>query len=388
MLIALLMACSGTTLVTVGGGYDITLGPLEIVVPSDSLPESVTAQTSNNNLDVVEHSDGRLYLAFRTGPNHFASAEVEMYVMSSLDHGETWEHELTVDMDTDLREPRLLSLDDKLVLHYAVLGTNPVDFEPQGTMRATKIADTWSSPEWIFDDGFIPWRTRVMDGEPTMIGYTGGDDIYDQEGDTLPQLQVRWLTGDDGLTWSGDTVWTGGGSETDLTFTDSALVAVMRNEAGDGDGFGSKICHASLDEPTDWSCIHDCRKFDSPLMFSYGGEAWLIGRRNVTDDGCFDLGLDPELYSHSERFVLYSAEYWQQPKRCTLWHVDDETLLVSPMLDLPSAGDTCFPSILGTGGDLEVWNYTTDPERSETPWLEGQPGQTLITRQTLQFQIF
>ena len=56
--------------------------------------------------------------------------------------------------------------------------------------------------------GFIPWRTRLMDGGPTMIGYTGGDDIYDQSGEALPHLHVKWLQSDDGLNLDGETVWT------------------------------------------------------------------------------------------------------------------------------------------------------------------------------------
>ena len=385
MLTLLLFSCSGASVVLTGGGVEIVLGELEVVVPAENLPPVVSTQVSNNNLDVVEHSDGRLYLAFRTGPSHFASPEVLLHVVSSGDYGTTWDHELTLDRDTDLREPRLLSIDDDLFLYFAVLGTSPVDFEPQGTMRTAKGEDGWSTAEWVFDDGFIPWRTRHVDGVPTMIGYRGGADIYDSAGTSLPQLEVQWLTSTDGREWSGDTVWTGGGSETDFVLTDHALVAVMRNEAGDADGFGSKVCRASLDAPRAWTCVHDCRKFDSPLMFTHGGHAWLVARRNVTEDGCFDLGLDPEEHTHNERFLQYSGAYWQAPKRCSLWHVDDETLDVSFVLDLPSAGDTCFPSILGEDGAFEIWNYTSDPEDADIGWLTGQQGPTMITRQPIHF---
>ena len=385
MWLLLLFSCTGTLVQLHASGIEVTLGELTTVVPSSNLPSEVVPQVSNNNLDVVEHGDGRLYFAFRTGPSHFASDAVQMHLVSSSDDGSNWELESTIDMDTDLREPRFLSMDDKLVFHFAVLGTNPIDFEPQGTMRMVKDDSGWSEPEWIFEDGFIPWRTRLINGQPNMIGYTGGADIYDQAGTDLPQLDVRWLQGSDGLNWTGPTVWTGGGSEADFTFTDNSLVAVIRNEAGDEDGFGSKVCRADLDTPTEWECIHDCRKFDSPLMFNYGGYAWLIARKNVTDTGCFDLGLDPTEFAHRERFVRYSGDYWQTPKRCTLWYVNEETLAVDEVLDLPSAGDTCFPSILGENGDFEVWNYTTNPDEPDTPWLEGQQGPTQITRQALLF---
>jgi hypothetical protein len=381
MLIFLSLACTPIRTPPITVEPIVELGELTQVVPADNLPAGVTPQTSNNNLDVVEHMDGKLYLAFRTGPNHFASSQVHMYVLSSEDDGQQWTLEQDLFMETDLREPRFLSLDDKLVLHYAVLGTNALDFEPQGTMRTVLRDNAWSEPEWIFDDGFIPWRTRVMAGVPTMIGYTGGDDIYDQDGDTLPQLEVRWLTSEDGLNWTGPTVWTGGGSETDITHTDNAVVAVIRNEGGDANGFGSLVCRAELDAPHDWDCVHDCRKYDSPLMFTHGGEAWLIGRRNVTEDGCFDIHTTDTDLVHSEQFIQNSAAYWQTPKRCSLWHVDDADLTVTHIEDFPSAGDTCFPSILGEDGQYELWNYTTDPEDADMGWLTGQQGPTMITRQ-------
>ena len=385
MLSFLLLACATQPSNPDPPSTAVEIGELVTVVPGEHLPPSMAVQTSNNNLDVVQHGDGRLYFAFRTGPSHFASDEVQMLVVSSDDNGDTWRPELTLDMDTDLREPRFLSMDNRLILHFAVLGTNPLDFEPAGTMRAVKEGESWSEAEWIFQDGFIPWRTRWMNGRPTMIGYTGGDDIYDQGESDLPALEGRWLTSDNGLDWAGTTVWTGGASETDIAFTSRAVVAVMRNEAGEESGFGSKVCRAELDTPTDWQCIDDCRKFDSPLMFTHNDQAWLIARRNVTDDGCFDLGLDPNDHSHAERFTRYSADYWQRPKRCTIWRVDDESLTVEPVADLPSAGDTCFPSILTTDDGYEVWNYTSDPDRPNTPWLEGQQGPTVITRQTLRF---
>ena len=111
----------------------------------------------------------------------------------------------------------------------------------------------------------------------------------------------------------------------------------------------------------------------------------MIGRRNVTEDGGLDLGNSASEFSHGELFLQYSVSYWQQPKRCALWHVDDETLEVSHILDLPSAGDTCFPSILGEDGAFEIWNYSTDPALPDTSWLEGQNGETNIYRQALSF---
>jgi hypothetical protein len=221
-----------------------------------------------------------------------------------------------------------------------------------------------------------------------MVGYTGGEEVYDLPEGDLPQIEVHWLGSDDGLQWSGwaaedPVIWRGGGSEADLAFApDGAAVAVIRNEAGDAEGFGSLICRAEPGSLDQWSCAHDPRRYDSPLVFAHAGRIWLVARRNLTVDGAYDLGMD-EL-DHRQQWLTYQAEYWGQPKRCSLWEVDPELLEVSWVLDLPSRGDTCFPSIIEEAdGGYTLYNYSSDPEGAELSWLEGQTGPTQIYRQRL-----
>ena len=56
----------------------------------------------NNNVD-VEYFDGRLFVAWRTGPTHFASEDTEMLVVSSADNGVTWDFETKVVLGADVR---------------------------------------------------------------------------------------------------------------------------------------------------------------------------------------------------------------------------------------------------------------------------------------------
>ena len=66
------------------------IGGTTQVVPSAGLPReyhdlrAALSARSNNNLDVVRH-DGRVYLAWRTAPNHYASTQTELFVVSSTD---------------------------------------------------------------------------------------------------------------------------------------------------------------------------------------------------------------------------------------------------------------------------------------------------------------
>lgn len=352
----------------------------KVVIPSDGLPDGVVSQNSNNNLDVVRHN-GRVFLAFRTGPTHFASANVEMYIVSSTDQ-EHWDFEAKFDRDTDLREPRFLAFDGRLFMYYAVLGTNIMDFEPQGIMITEyQEQGKWTEPEWILEKGMIPWRTKVVNGVPYMLAYKGGENIYDFEEGTHEDLY--FLTTRDGKNWTPvvegkGVAYRGGCSETDFEFADDgALIAVCRNELGDQDGYGSKICRAEPGALADWKCVPDLKKYDSPLVFKHGSDIYLVGRRNVSKTGYFDLkkGKDTD----PKAGLNYSIDYWRRPKRCSIWKVDPVELKVSFMDDLPSKGDTCFPSVIPMSeNEYMLYNYSSPVDGKDVSWHEGQQGHTYI----------
>jgi len=352
------------------------------IVPSAGLPAEVMPQNANNNLDVVSH-DCRVFLAFRTGPYHFADEEAMLYVVSSSDQ-QTWRYEGEFAMGTDLREPRLLSYRGRLFLYFAVLGQEIYDFEPQG-MKVSEYLEPgeWTDPAWFYGKGFIPWRSKLVGGRPFMLSYVGGENIYDF---TEGGVEVHWLTTSDGLEWrpvikNQPVVLEGGVSETDFVFLDDgSLIAVSRNELGDPElGWGMQICRAEAGALGDWRCVGDPRKYDSPLMFAYGNQPCLIGRRNLTEDGHYDLGYRDLTFE--DQALKYELDYWGKPKRTALWTVDAETLEVSFVRDLPSRGDTCFPGLLTVRPGLyEVYNYSNPLDGDDLPWNQGQFEHTLIYR--------
>jgi hypothetical protein len=347
---------------------------------------------ANNNLDVTEH-EGRFYLAFRNAPNHFASRDARLYVVSSNDE-KNWRFETIVNLGRDLREPRLLSWGGQLHLYFAVLGTSMLQFEPDKMMGLARKADgTWTQPRDVYRPGFIPWRTKVLGGKPYMASYGDGRHIYTRDG--VP-LEVHWLTSEDGWSWhpavaTQAAVLKGGGSETDFVDApDGGIVSVVRNEAGDDGGWGSKICKASATAPGVWSCRNDPRKFDSPLLFRHGNAIYLIARRHLRGDGAYDLGW--RRLPHAVQTLVYQLDYWRYPKRCALWKVDAQTLDVTWQLDLPSKGDTCFPAVQvergagasQNGGMVAVYNYSSPLDGPDVPWLTGQLGRTNIYRSLIQ----
>jgi len=358
------------------------------VVPSEGLPAEAAPMNANNNLDVVRHG-GRVYLAFRTGASHFAGEEVAMVVVSSTDEIH-WSFETRITMGHDLREPRFLSWNGRLFLYFAMLGKDPLAFEPKG-FRVTELTGAgWTSPVDCYLPGFIPWRTKVERGAPYMITYVGGENIY-QEEEPEP-IEVHWLTTDDGLAWrptvaGQPVVQSGGGSETDFVLLDDgALVAVVRNEEGDALGWGSKICRAEPEALGSWHCVADPKKYDSPLLFRRGGTVWLIARRNLTEDGNYDLFMRD--LTHQEQTRSYQAAYSGQRKRCSLWKIDPEALSATFVVDLPSRGDTCFPAILEPDANpLVIYNYSTplDDSGADIPWLAAQIRRTMIYRTEVRF---
>jgi len=368
------------------GPYVVRVLDTRRVVPSAGIPPEAIVERANNNLDVVRHRDGRVYLAWRSAPSHFAGSKTIVNVVSSIDE-EHWQFEARFSPGFDLREPRWLSLGEHLLLYVARLGNNPFAFEPRGISVTSRGPDgAWSALEAVGPPGFIAWRVRLLDGRPLMIGYSGGGSLYEFRGDPL---QVLVLTTHDGRRWApawGPTgvVLRGGGSETDFAFDGGgALYALTRNEAGDADGFGSKLCRASRDDLGRWECRSDAKKYDSPLIFAHADELYVIGRRNVTVSGEYDVHRGPRLI----RAIRNALAYLVTGKRCALWRIDRAENRLAFVLDLPSRGDTCFASMLpGTSAnEVIIYDYSSDLHGPDLPWTAGQRRPTYIYRHVLRF---
>ncbi len=363
------------------GRHAVMIAETRQVIPGPGLPAEAPPQNSNNNLDVVRH-EGRVYLAWRTGPDHYASDKTALYVISSADE-KTWTFETRVTAGFDLREPRFLSLNGSLFLYLARLGNDPNRFEPKGMSYVEKKDGAWGALTDFGDPTFIPWRARVERGKPYLVAYDHGEQIYAPAG--IP-IGIHLFTTTDGRAWSDlGTVSSGGGSETDFTLgDDGTLFAVIRNEAGDATGFGSKICRAS--ELTKWTCKSDPKKYDSPLMFWQDGEAYLIGRRHLSPTGNYDLA---ELRDRplAERWFKNQVDYKVWPKRCSVWRYVQGEDRIAFIADLPSRGDTCFPARISGDkpGEVIVYNYSSPIDGPDVPWNEGQLGPTNIYRHVLRF---
>jgi hypothetical protein len=121
-------------------------------------------------------------------------------------------------------------------------------------------------------------------------------------------------------------------------------------------------------------------------VFWHDGEAYLIGRRNVTESGHFDL----MRYADTRNVLESQVDYIQRPKRCALWRFVPGENRIAYVLDLPSGGDTCFPAMIpGESPDeLIVYDYSgdvDDPATARLAWQDGQLGRTYVYRHVLRF---
>jgi len=356
-----------------GVDYVLELGDPQWVVPADNLPVEDEHQASNNNVDIVLFA-GRLFLSWRTGPNHFASTETEMWIVSSADMGQTWSFEHRIALEADVREPRFFVWNDVLHLIMFEAGTNPAAFEPLQMWRTERIAEgLWQDPEPFGPAETVPWDVKVRNGRIWMTTYDGA---HYGTGDVF----VRFWVSDDGYNWSyvddQPHVYVGGVSEVAFEFDAAGdLWAVGRNEDGDQSGAGTNICFAEAAHLGTWSCSAeaDPERYDSPELFRHGSQIYLAARRDI--DGPF--GPEGNLLTYSMR-----------PKRSSLYRLDTESAAVVHIQDIPGVGDTAFPSIHRVDTHQFILaNYTSPLDDPDISWLDGQLGETKIYLMDIRFRV-
>lgn len=367
--------------------YAAQVSAPRFIVPGPGLPASVVPDKANNNVDIVSHG-GRLFMAWRTAPSHFASSAARLIIVSSRDEGLTFEREHEISLGADLREPRLLSFAGRLWLYFVELGKNPLAFEPRRVWRVEREAfGSWTEP---VDAGLpkeVVWALRQRGGVAYMTSYSG-----EHYGAGAPALAVHLRRSGDGIHWehvdaSRPAVYRGGVSEAAFEFDRAGdLWAVTRNEDGDASGFGSHLCHARAGASSQWECpdVSDPQRYDSPWMFRHGDDIYLAARRDV--GGPYDLGRTD--LSFAEQKSEYLAAYSLRPKRFALYRVDTVDRAVRHIVDLPGVGDTAFPSVRQVGPHrFLLANYTAPLDDPDKSWLSAQvsPRGTQIYWLTLNF---
>jgi hypothetical protein len=354
------------------------------VVPSSALPRGLVLEPSNNNLSIALH-ESRLFLAFRTAPTRFASSRARLLVLSSPDLGGRWTLETSFATGRDLREPFLLEVAGRLHLYFVELGSRVYAFEPRSLWRTSRCGPgCWSAPERWGGPDEVAWDFKVRRGRAWMTSYQGKH--YELR--SRP-IDLRFRRSDDGVAWRdvGDApVYRGGATEASFEFdARGALWAITRNEDGDATGFGSHVATADAAEPGAWRfpVRSDPRRYDSPRLFRHGKDIYLLARRDLGPAAGTRFGS----LSGDLRKLFVWVGYSLAPKRTSLYRLDPASRRFDPVFDLPSAGDTAFPSVARLSAhEFLVANYSSSFRDVDHGWLRGQVSATGIYFVRLRFE--
>jgi len=369
-----------------GKKFTPTLSEPLWLIPSMRLPEDVHPQQSNNNVSISIFKN-RLYVAFRTGPTHFASKKTGMYIISTAD-GRAWRKEMEFFLGRDFREPHLVPVDGRLHFYCFAAGQSMTSFEPDFiSLYTTDGSGTWQGPQNVLDKGEVHWEMKPRNGELWMTSYSGSH--YQVRGDVKVNLHLKH--GTDGIDWTalGDSgrVYQGGVSETAFEFDRHGdLWAITRNEDGDKTGFGSHLVLACAGSSGNWEfpLETDRRCFQSPKMFRHGDELYLIARYQLGDH---PFGRASRRRSMAWQRIVNWVGFSLSPKTTALYRIDRHKRKVVHVMDLPGSGDTAFPSIIRLNRDrFLIANYTSPPQRAYRNWLNGQLGRTGIYLQVVEFR--
>jgi hypothetical protein len=368
--------------------YDATIAPVQWVVPSVALPPQIQHTASNNCIGLCFHQ-GLLFLGWRTNDFHFASTNAKMYVVSSADLGQTWNLELEVNLQSDVREPSFVSMNGRLFFRFFQAGTDPLAFQPQHLYRCERLGPAqWSPLVTWGDPGEIAWDVKVRGGKAYQTSYIGNHYAAG-----MGTIDLRFRVSSDGIDWqpidpAKPTEYTGGDSESAFEFDETGgLWAVTRDEDGDASGFGSHFATATSAAPGDWvfNAATDPYRYDSPKMFRHGKDLYLVARRNP--NGPYDLGYN--FLPFDVRKDLYLGVYSCSPKRTALYSIDRAAKRVVWIQDLPGDGDTAFPAVWRLDAHtFLVANYTSPLGNPDRWWIHGQvsPEGTQIYFTTITFK--
>lgn len=345
--------------------------PWKQLVPSAKLPEGLKIRDANNNLDVIRFKD-KYYIAFRTAPSHFASKKTQLHVLSSLDL-KSWQHETSVYMASDLREPRFFIFQDELYFMYFKGGTKMFRFQPQGIFL-TKLNENnkaWEEAQELdIPLGYVPWRIIPHQDKLYLSTYDGMNE-YKLD---VP-AEFRLFVSEDAYTWQAiseepQISHKRAIAEIEIIFDDQEDIwGVARLEFD-----GSYLVHASYPDYSTFEYWYNPHKFDSPLLFQHDDKIYLIARRNL------DGPLVQKQGKHKKNLLHYSLT----KKTTALYLLDPQTKSIIHIKDFTSTGDCAFPGISKINDkEYLVLNYSSNIKKREKIWLAGQLGKTYIYESVL-----
>ncbi len=273
---------------------------------------TVYADGGHNAFTDLAYWNDAYYICFRQGEHHLSMDGVIRVLRS--DDMKTWEPCGLIRTLGDDRDPHFAQTDDRLFVYFGVWdlqfgsGTRLPD---RGSVRShvayTTDGETWSDVQGVFEPGWWLWRVRHHEGMFYSLAYTA----------KRPRPTMRetlLLRSKDGLDWERVSLVTNERmcGEADLRFNeDGSMWVVSRtgDEAGDAARFESDPSLMHWKRRDIGTLIH------APAIANWGDRFFVAGRGRT--DGEYDT---------------------------QLWEINGAS--VTPLLTLPSGGDTSYPGLL------------------------------------------
>lgn len=300
--------------------------PLAVPVFAQEAPELVSVKKiwdqgdHNAFTDLIRHQD-TWYCVFREASGHVKGNGC-IRVIASAD-GDVWtSRALLCEEGIDLRDPKIcLTPDERLMITMGgslyqegkLLGRRP-------RASFSKDGNVWSDPAPICRDGDWLWRT-TWHGD-TAYGVTYSGPVEERQEWSLTLMHSK-----DGMDWSPLTELevTGKPNETTLRFRpDGTMLALIRRE---GD---SRNAWFGMSKPpyTEWQF----KELD-----------WAIG--------------GPNFIVLNEGDMIAAGRKYKPEVKTALGPLTPEAY--TPVLDLPSGGDTSYPGLVWHDGLLWVSYYAS-----------------------------
>lgn len=371
----LLFLLAISLLVSSAQAQNIKYDEWQNLTTSGSLPAQCKIQHSNNNLDLVKYKD-KYYLAFRTGPTHFASSKTVMYIVSSTDLKQ-WQYETEVSVGYDLREPRFAIYDDTLNLYFFEGGKKRLEFDPRYIWIMRTTGKGWTERVSANLDGYVPWRLRERNDTLYLSAYYGKG-LYKKS----HHSDLRLFYGIDGLRFQPISKE----PQTDILSAEEGefifdkkgdMYATVRLE-----GTGALVCKADGNKLQQWNYKRTKYKYDSALLFEHNDDIYLVARRNI--DGEMDKVKNRK--NEKQGKIRNLLRYSFTKKVTALYKFDKDSLTVTPIMDFPSTGDCSYAGIAQIDKDSYLlMNYSSDITKRKRIWINGQLGKTYIYSTILRF---
>ena len=291
---------------------------------------------------------GSFYLTFREGTDHYLARDGTIRILKSAD-GVTWTTAATFDKtDFDLRDPKLCimptSSGDILMAHWYGYSNTPT--QPVGTFVSfTNDGENWSEPRYVHGN----WLWRVAWHPSNGNGYEITNSTMHITNDGLNYDLLTTITEPDP---SYPEYWP---NEATIRFDPNnnyGYILVRR----DGEVSNSAILQISTGPPyTEWTWKDLGVRIGGPNLIQLPNGKWIAGGRNYLGGEKTQLGL-----------------------------VDVEQGTYTPLLDLPSGGDTSYPGMVIYDDKLWVSYYSSHEGKAkiyiaELTWEDWEPNECTPT---------